>query len=410
MAHSEPRVQAPPTPPNSPALSIDVVELNAYAPRPFAFTETALCLCDSIRAMGLGSNHLVNIANPRGVSIVLGALPPLLGPLEQLDPRKTMIFNLEQLASTSALVDAQYIQWLRKWLVLDYHGLNVECLRRVNGAAQRALELPIVPSRSVVFETSLPADKTVDVLFFGSLNERRTELLRRLEQAGLRVETVAGAYADELAPAIKRARLVLHIHFYDTGLFPIARILQPVAGGVPVVCETSVFSARSDWSRSGIVFAPYDGLVDACRSLLASGQEQRARAEQARRFGAQLDFAGPFDSVLKALAQQLAVPRQPPRPPPPQPIGAPQPIAAPQPVTAPRPAPAGAAAHDQAPLSTEEIEAILEREASELPPEANLQPRPVAMVQREPGQHRFSRWVIWLIILFTLASLIQALR
>ena len=45
-------------------LTIDVVELNPYAPRPFAFTEVALCLRDSLRLAGLQSDHRVNIANP----------------------------------------------------------------------------------------------------------------------------------------------------------------------------------------------------------------------------------------------------------------------------------------------------------------------------------------------------------
>lgn len=390
-------------------LTIDVVELNAHAPRPFAFTEAALCLRDSIRAMGFGSDHHVNIANPNGICIVLGALPPLLGPLEQLDPRKAMVFNFEQLGSTSAVISPDYPRWLRKWLVLDYHSHNVRHLRRVNGPAQQVLELPVVPGPSVLFRPDLPPDKTVDVLFFGSQSERRSRLLRRLEQAGLRVETVAGAYAGELTPAIRRARLVLHVHYYETGLFPATRILQPIAEGVPIVCESSVQSAHSDWSGSGIVFAPYDGLVDACRALL-HGEEQRPRAEQAQRFAAQIDFAGPFNQVLQALAERLAAPRQPlpaaalPRqavPPQPRP---------PQPIAPPRPAPPPVERHDQGPLSTEEIEAILEREAGGLPPETHLQAPPVTLVQRQPGQGRLGRWLVWLVILFSVATLIQVMR
>jgi hypothetical protein len=382
------------SPPNSPQLTIDVVELNGHAPRPFVFTEAALCLRDSIRAAGLGSNHYVNVADADSICIVLGALPPLLEPLEQLDPRKTMIFNLEQLGSTSAVISADYVNWLRNRLVLDYHSHNVEHLRRANGPAQQALELPIVPSASLLFRPDLPAEKTVDVLFFGSLNERRAYLLRQLEDAGLRVESVAGAYADELAPAIRRARVVLHAHFYDTGLFPVTRILQPIAQGVPIVCETSAMSAHSDWSGSGIVFAPFDGLADACRALLLSQAEQRARAEQAQRFAAQLDFAGPLESVLQALAARLGAPRRP---------------APPRLIDPPRPAPHSGAAAD-ATLPTEEIEAILAREAGGLPPPADLDAAPLALVQRQPGQGRLGRWLVWLLIAFSVASVIQAMR
>lgn len=285
--------------------AIDVVELNPHAPRPFAFTEVALCLRDSLRLAGLQSDHLVNIANPQSISIILGAVLPFNESLEQLDPRRTLVFNFEQLGSTSAIASPEYLRWLSRWLVLDYHSRNVEFLRRVNGLGQAVFEVPIVPGPSLAFRADLPPLRSVDVLFFGSPNDRRTALLRRLEEAGLSVELVAGAYADELTPAIRRARLVLHIHYYETGLFPVARVLQPVADGVPIVCESSVFSAGSDWSGSGILFAPYDTLVDACRHLLAAApDEQRRRAEKSRQFAAQIDFAGPLEKVLNAIAER----------------------------------------------------------------------------------------------------------
>ena len=289
-------------------LEINVVELNPHAPRPFAFTDSALCLRDSIRAAGFGSNLYVNQANPRALSIVLGAVPPLLGPLAQLDPRKTVIFNFEQLASNSELAGAPYRQWLRDWLVVDYHSRNVEHLKRENGAAQQVLELPIVPGPSVLFRPELPQDPVVDVLFYGTMNDRRAQVVARLRAAGMTVDVVAGAYGAELTPAIRRARIALHVHFYETGLFPVARVLQPVANGVPVVSEASVFSARSDWSRSGIRFAPYDGIVDACRELLLSVQERTERAQEAKRFAGQLDFQAPLALVLEAVAARLARP------------------------------------------------------------------------------------------------------
>ena len=396
-------------------LTVDVVELNPHAPRPFAFTEAALCLRDSLRAAGLQSDHRVNIANPQAVCMVLGAVPPFNGPLEQLDPRKTLVFNLEQLGSASAIAGPEYLQWLRRWLVLDYHSRNVDFLRRVNGPGQAVLELPIVPGPALAFRPDLPPEKSVDVLFFGSANERRTALLHRLEGAGLRVEIVAGAYADELTPAIRRARLVLHVHYYDTGLFPVARILQPVAAGVPIVCESSVFSAGSDWSASGVLFAPYDGLVDACRQLLAAEDEQRRRAEKSRQFAARIDFAGPLENVLQALARRLETPAPAAAAPRPlQPVAVPRPIAPPQPIAPPRPATARAAQGPQddsaAPLSTEQIEAILECEASELPPEANLRVPPLKLAERQPGQGRYGLWIVALLLIFSLYTIWQSTR
>ena len=376
-----------------PALpAVNVVELNPHAPRPFVFTEIALCLRDSIRAAGYPSNLYVNLTDSASISFVLGALPPLLGPLDQLDPARTVIVNFEQLASGSSIANAEYKQWLAKWVVADYHSQNIGYLKAENGDRQHALELPIVPGPSIVHRPEQPAGKSVDVLFYGTPSDRRSEIIRRLQAAGLSVETVAGAYAQELAPAIQRARIVLHVHFYDTGLFPISRLLAPIANEVPIVCEDSVFSSRSDWSPSGIVFAAYDQIVPACVKLIGSQDARQACARRARQFAGELDFGTPLREILKTLETFR---RQP--PPPPVPVGPPVPATV---------------AHDggDSALSNEAIEAILQREATVLPPESHLPAPPVPLVERQLGEGKYGNWAVGLVVLFGLYMLWQTLR
>lgn len=280
---------------------VNVIELNRYAPRPFVFTDLALCLRDSIRAAGFASNVLVNESDPRFASIVLGATPALEPFVEGLDPNRTAVLNLEQLGSNSALAGPGYRRWLRERIVVDYHSSNVDYLKRENGDAQKVLELPLVPSPTIGHVREPIVAKTVDVLFFGTRNKRRLEIIRQLEAEGISVEVVAGAYGRELAPAILRARIVLHVHFYETALFPIVRVLRPVIHGAPIVCEASAFSAHSDWSDSGIRFAGYESLVGACRDLLRSPEEQLRRARRALQFPTQIDFRTPFNLLAQYL-------------------------------------------------------------------------------------------------------------
>ena len=61
------------------------------------------------------------------------------------------------------------------------------------------------------------------------------------------------------------------------------------------------------------------------------------------------------------------------------------------------------------PLSDAEIEAILELEA-DAAPESNLPVPPIPVVMREPGQGRFGRWAVWLLIAFLLLSVWQSIR
>ena len=66
--------------------------------------------------------------------------------------------------------------------------------------------------------------------------------------------------------------------------------------------------------------------------------------------------------------------------------------------------------HDDERLTDSQIEAILEQEAAGLPPESHEAAKPVPLVAREPGEGRFGRWAVWLLILFILASLVQSMR
>jgi hypothetical protein len=368
--------------PAAPSLGVDVAEINPYAPRPYTFTEAAVCLRDAIRAAGYGSELYVNRSNSVRRAIVLGALPPHLPAVDQLDPGRTAVFNFEQLGSDSIVIGEKYVPWLRRWLVADYHSANIDWLRE-HSPGQRALELPIVPSRSIAYRPDLALEPQADVLFYGTMSPRREALLQRLRDAGLTVDVVAGAYADELAPAIKRARLVLHVHFYEQGLFPVARILQPVMQGVPIVCETSRHSRLNDWSASGVVFADYDALVDACRALARDARERRRRAALNREFAAAIDFKTQFEQLLREMQ------------------AAPPPGIAPPQLLRPPPVPGG--------LSNEEIEAILLEEGA-TPPEAHEKPAPLQLAERQPGQKGSSAWLLVLIGAVSLLGLWQVMR
>lgn len=366
--------------------AINVVELNAYAPRPFVFTDLALCLRDAIRLAGYRCEHLQNEPDPAAVSIVLGAGPAQRAWLERMDPERCVIANFEQIGSDSSVAGPDYLAFLRDRLVVDYHSRNIDNLRRLHGEAQQVFELPVVPGPSLLYRPELAIEPCVDVLFFGTLCPRREQLVQRLQAAGLSTEVVAGAYGAELVPAIRRARLVVHAHYYETGLFPVARFLQPVAHGVPIVCEHSAFSALSDWSRSGIRFAAYDDLVAACAELLASPAAQLEQVRRTRRFVAMLDFATPFDALLREVNARVT-------------RGLAARITPPVLLAPP--------ARDAPALDAEPVDGL---DPAALPPEAHLPAPPLEMATRKPGEGRYGRWIAWALIVFSGLTILQYMR
>lgn len=218
------------------------------------------------------------------------------------------------------------------------------------------------------------------MLFYGTMTERRMHVLERLRAMGFKAEGVAGAYGVELAPAVRRAKIVLHVHYYETGLFPVARIAQPVMMGVPVVCETSVFSDLNDWSESGIVFTGYEHLAETCAEFLEAPERMAVRARMARSFVRGLDFATPFASVVQALEARAA--------------GA---------------AHVATLASDEC-LSDAEITRILEEEGAGLAPESHAPVQPVPLVQREPGKGPHGKWIVALLIIFSIYTIWMSMR
>lgn len=276
--------------------SICIVELNPYTPRPFVFTEVAVCLRDSIQLAGFKTNYLINQIDPTSLSIILGGTPDAISKLSNIDPERCAIVNLEQLGSSSQMANEEYIRWLSKWKVIEYHNKNVEYLKKINGDSQWVAEIPIVPSPNLITTgNELPS---TDVLFYGTPSPRRETVLKEIESLGLKVERVIGAYGLELASAIRRSKIVLHVHFYETKLCPVTRMLQPAMMGVPIVCESSFFSPLNDWSQSGIILSDYNNLAKTCFDLINDPAKQKLSVDSVKTFCKNLDFVGPFTQLI----------------------------------------------------------------------------------------------------------------
>ena len=130
--------------------------------------------------------------------------------------------------------------------------------------------------------TRLPAveNHPTDVLFYGSLNERRRAVLRALEQAGLRVRYLFGVYGPERDKAIAEAKMVLNMHFYEAGIHELVRTSHLLANAKAVVSECNADTEIDDEDmRRAMLTAPYDQLVETCVAL-ARDDERRLRAEQ----------------------------------------------------------------------------------------------------------------------------------
>ncbi len=254
-----------------------------------AFDEVAGSLTEALGALG----HDVD----RAPTLRTGARNLLLG-AHLLDdsqlaalPAGSIVYNHEQIDETSMLGPAR-LRAFRALEVWDYSARNV-----VAWASHgiRATHVPIgwSPGMRVIDRVAEP---DIDVLFYGSVNERRQRVLDTLRRKGVGVEVGFGVYGTERDALIARSRLVLNIQYYEARILEMVRLSHLFANGVPVVSETAPGIDVPAGFDDAAVFATYDRLVDTVVDLLA---DPDALAAVGRR-GRQHMEAAPWTPSLQA--------------------------------------------------------------------------------------------------------------
>jgi hypothetical protein len=209
-----------------------------------------------------------------GINIVFGA--HLVAPTVTF-PANTIIVNLEQMRG-GLLVQPHYIELLRRHLVLDYSARNVERIREMTGNAH--VHVFKIGTMSALTRIAPAPQQDVDVLFYGSLNERRRAILDALAARGLVVKALSGIYGAERDAWIARSKLVLNVHFYEDKIHEIVRTSYLLANRKAVVSECDADTEIDADVRDSLAAVPYDKLVGTCVAL-ARNDARRHALEQA---------------------------------------------------------------------------------------------------------------------------------
>jgi hypothetical protein len=114
--------------------------------------------------------------------------------------------------------------------------------------------------------------KEIDVLFYGSVNERRKVILDGLEAKGLKVKVLFGVYGKDRDEWIERSKVVLNHHYYESQIFEIVRVFYLLTNSVAVVGEVNEATSIDAMYQDGILAARYEDLVDSCVELVRNPQ------------------------------------------------------------------------------------------------------------------------------------------
>jgi hypothetical protein len=187
------------------------------------FEDVALGLHAAFAALGFDAPIVTDPLEIRDSAIVLGAnlLPLLPGPLS---PR-LILYNLEQIQKDSPWLRPAYIDLLRRYPVWDYSERNIDALK-AHGVTNVALcGIGYMP----VLTRIPPGGEDVDVLFIGSLNDRRKAVLGEIARHGKKVTVAYNSYGEQRDLVVARAKLLLNVHFYESQIFEMVRVSHLLA-------------------------------------------------------------------------------------------------------------------------------------------------------------------------------------
>jgi SAM-dependent methyltransferase len=307
LAGSEqPAASAPPPPATSSDPGQRKIHLCIIQPRghihALGFLDQARFFRYQFRRLGaevsIGKNRLRHDA----INFIFGAHVQFEP--ELLQRYRCVIVNLEQLGPNGSRVTPDYLQLLRSTLVVDYTAANVAAYRSAQA------EAPLITLGHAPYlagEDGIPLEeRPIDILFYGSANERRAALLLEIEAAGWTVSVLQpGIYGPERDREIRRAKTVFNCHHYETALFEQARAFHCLSLGTPVVSERTPTTAVPPEFEDGVFWVPTQDIRQFFQEQFATPAFFTAARCQQQAFAAH-DTLAQYANVLAQADRHFA--------------------------------------------------------------------------------------------------------
>lgn len=234
-------------------------------PHTASFHDLVSSFDSALRSLGIAVRHRKNEVGLEGVNLLIGA--HLITSRESADriPKNTVIVNLEQLRGFNIGARPIYTSLMRRLAVWDYSPRNIAQIKSLmhNPHISR-FRIGYTPEMT----RCLSQAPTTDVLFYGSLNDRRTAVLKGLYEAGLKVKHLFSVYGSERDAAIADAKIVLNMHYYEDSLHEIGRTSYLLANNKAVVSECGADTEIEDDIREAMIAVPYKDIVASCVALI----------------------------------------------------------------------------------------------------------------------------------------------
>tara|TARA_Y100000746_G_C15434399_1_gene420024 strand:- start:649 stop:1500 length:852 start_codon:yes stop_codon:yes gene_type:complete len=254
-------------------INICIIKPNNYI-HSLAYLEIAELLHYSVLELNKNSKISYNFIdiNPKVKNIIFGA-HLLNDDMINSIPSNTIIFNTEQIESINEIWKRRILLLASKGIVFwDYSNHNLDLLLTKLNVKGRLFEIGFQKNLQRI---KMNDNKEVDVLFYGSLNNRREKIINNLLKKNVKVKCLFGVYGKDRDDWIGKSKIVLNLHYYESKIFEIVRIFYLLTNAIPIVSEVDENTKLNNNYLKGIKGSNYEDVEKNILSLLENEKERK---------------------------------------------------------------------------------------------------------------------------------------
>jgi hypothetical protein len=243
--------------------NICIVQPSQYI-HSLAFIELGELLIYSLQDLGFQAQIQFNQIDPDARNILIGCHLLDTSYIQSI-PKSTVILNTEQIYADSTDWSGPIFEWTKHFETWDYSERNILKFNELGVGLARYLKIGFQKELNRIHKADV---QDIDILFYGSMNERRLAIINDLKAAGIKVHTAFGIYGPDRDKLISRSKIVLNHHFYQSQIFEIIRVFYLLTNSIAVVGEVNPNSSIDPMYLDGIFASPYENLTSACIQLI----------------------------------------------------------------------------------------------------------------------------------------------
>ena len=109
-----------------------------------------------------------------------------------------------------------------------------------------------------IFNPPIYTKDSIDILFYGTLNERRNKILTDLNKK-FNITVVTNVFGEKLNDIIKRSNIILNISYYNNSLLETTRLNECIQYNSMVISETPKLNMDEQYKDKVIFINPIVG-------------------------------------------------------------------------------------------------------------------------------------------------------